>query len=78
MNTDEDADSFDTETVDPTGTTCSGTSGIMVTSAITCTTIDSVVAGDAYRLKIARKVADANDKMTGDAQIVTVEVRSAA
>lgn len=76
MNTDEDADSFDTETVDA-GVTCSGTSGIMVESAITCTNIDSMVAGDAFRLKVARKVADANDTMAGDAQMVTVSIENA-
>lgn len=79
MNTDEDADSFDTEDTDSaTATTCSGTSGIMVESVVTCTHIDSMTVGDAYRLKIARKVADANDTMVGDAQVVTVTTESAA
>jgi hypothetical protein len=75
-STDLDSDSFDTET---TGTsTTNGTSGIITVTSITCTTIDSVAAGDAYRLKIARKAADGADTMAGDAQIVAVEVRSAA
>jgi len=76
MTTDLDSDSFDTET---TGTgTANGTSGIETVTEITCTTIDSVAAGGMYRLKIARKAADGSDTMTGDAEIVAVEVRSAA
>lgn len=76
MTTDLDSDSFDTET---TGTsTTSGTSGAETVTEITCTTIDSVAAGGMYRLKIARKAADGADTMTGDAEIVAVEVRSAA
>lgn len=76
MTTDLDSDSFDTET---TGTgTANGTSGIETVTEITCTTIDSVAAGGMFRLKIARKAADGADTMTGDAEIVAVEVRSAA
>lgn len=76
MTTDLDADSFDTET---TGTSATnGTSGIITITSITCTTIDSVAVGESFRLKIARKAADAADTMTGFAQIVSVEVRSAA
>lgn len=76
MTTDLDSDSFDTET---TGTgTANGTSGIETVTEITCTTIDSVAAGGMYRLKIARKTADGGDTMTGDAELVALEVRSAA
>lgn len=76
MTTDLDSDSYDTET---TGTgTANGTSGIETVTEITCTTIDSIAAGGMFRLKIARKAADGADTMTGDAEIVAVEVRSAA
>lgn len=76
MTTDLDSDSFDTET---TGTnTTSGTSGIETVTEITCTTIDSIAAGGMFRLSIARKAADGADTMTGDAEIVAVELRSAA
>ena len=75
MTTDLDSDSFDTET---TGAgTANGTSGIETVTEITCTTIDSIAAGGLFRLKIARKVADASDTMTGDAELIAVEVRSA-
>ena len=76
MNTDVDTDSYDTET---TGTsTTNATSGIITVTSITCTTIDGVTAGDAVRIKIARKSADGADTMSGDAQLVAVEIRSAA
>ena len=76
MTTDLDSDSFDTET---TGTgTANGTSGIETVTEIACTTIDSIAAGGMYRLKIARKAADGADTMTGDAELIGVEVRSAA
>lgn len=75
--TDQDSDSFDTATEAHTAT--SGTSGIEVVTAITCTTIDSLAAGDKFRLKIYRDVSDTtNDTMTGDAEITAVELRSAA
>lgn len=78
MNTSEDTDSFDTEDTDTsTATAASATSGIMVESVITVTHIDSMVAGDAFRLKLARKPADANDTNANAAQVVTVTMESA-
>jgi hypothetical protein len=75
--TDTDSDSFDTATTAFTAT--SGTSGIAVVTEITCTTIDSLAAGDLYRLKIYRDSADAtNDTVSGDAELLAVEVRGAA
>lgn len=74
--TDLDSDSFDT--VQTGATTTSGTSGIAVVTEITLTTIDSVTAGDLFRLRVARDAANAADTMTGDAELVAVEVRSAA
>ena len=74
--TDNDADSFDTAA---TGTSAAnGTSGIETLASITITTIDSLAAGDRFRLKIYRDAANASDTMTGDAELVAVEVRSAA
>ena len=75
--TDLDGDSFDTATEVTSAT--SGTSGIEALAAITCTAIDSLAAGERFRLRIARKAADVtNDTMTGDAQIVAVELRGVA
>jgi hypothetical protein len=76
-NTDLDSDSFDTA-VEATAA-ANGTSGIITTTAITVTTIDGITAGDVFRLKVFRNADDAtNDTMTGDAELVAVEVRSAA
>jgi hypothetical protein len=76
MNTDIDSDSFDT--IASVTTTTSGTSGIPNYSEITLTTIDSVAAGDGFRLKINRDANNGSDTMTGDAELIAVEVRSAA
>jgi len=74
--TDLDSDSFDTAT-EATGA-ANGTSGIATTTDITCTTIDSIVAGDRFRVRISRIGNDGtNDTMSGDAELVTVELRAA-
>ena len=75
LNTDIDSDSFDTAT--EVTTTTNGTSGIPSVTSITCTTIDGVTVGDAFRLKIYRDTGDAADTMAGDAELITVEVRTA-
>jgi hypothetical protein len=77
MNTDLDADSFDTAA--EATSTASAASGTPWVTEITCTTIDGLVAGDLFRLRIARKAADAvNDTMAGDFQLLAVEVRQVA
>jgi hypothetical protein len=76
MTTDLDSDSFDTIA---SGTAAAnGTSGILTVTEITLTTIDSVTAGDGYRLKVTRDANNGSDTMTGDAELVVCEVRSAA
>jgi hypothetical protein len=77
MNTDEDSDSFDTAA--EAHSTTSGTSGVITVTEITTTAIDSIAAGEPFRLKVYRDSSDTtNDTMTGDAELVAVEVRSAA
>ena len=77
MNTDEDSDSFDT--ANEAHSTTSGTSGIITVTEITATAIDSIAAGEPFRLKVYRDSSDTtNDTMTGDAELVVVEVRSGA
>ncbi len=74
--TDLDSDSYDTNT--QVTSAANGTSGIESLASITITTIDSLAAGDRFRLRVYRVAADAtNDTMTGDAQLVAVEVRAA-
>lgn len=75
--TDMDADSYDTAT-EATGA-ANGTSGIETVTSITCTAIDSLAAGDRFRLAIERVGNDAtNDTMTDDAELVAVELRQVA
>lgn len=78
MNTDLDSDSFDTAAT--TGTATNGTSGIITMTEITTTNIDSVAAGEPFRLKVYRDAdgTSGTDDMTGDAELVAVEVRSAS
>jgi hypothetical protein len=76
MTTDLDSDDFGAIA---SGTAAAnGTSGILTVTEITLTTIDSVTAGDGYRLKVTRDANNASDTMTGDAEFVVCEVRSAA
>jgi hypothetical protein len=72
---DIDADGYDT--IQSATTTTSGTSGVVNTTAITITTIDSLAADDCFRLKVTRDADNASDTMTGDAELVAVEVRAA-
>jgi hypothetical protein len=72
--TDIDSDSFDT-TATATTTTL-GTAGFTQTTSITITTIDSLVAGDAYRIKVTRN--SVGNSVTGDVQIIAVTVQAAA
>jgi hypothetical protein len=77
LNTDLDSDSFDTAT-EGNGT-ANGTNGTPTTTELTVTNIDSLTAGDFFRLKIYREQSDTvNDTMTGDAELIAVEVRSAS
>lgn len=76
VGTDNDADSFDTVT--QAHSTASGTSGIETVTSITATAIDGLAAGDRFRLRVTRIADDAtNDTMTGDAQLVAVELQVA-
>jgi hypothetical protein len=74
--TDLDADSFATE---QTGTgTADATSGkvfSVVTTHTSGANMDSLAAGEPFRLKIARKAADGADTMTGDAELLVVEIK---
>jgi hypothetical protein len=76
-NTDLDADSFTGSPNTATGT-ANGTSGIVTTTAITFTSgadMDSLTVGELFRLKITRNADDGADTMTGDAELVAVEIK---
>jgi hypothetical protein len=74
--TDQDADSWDTAT--EATVAANATSGVVTVTEITCTTIDSLVAGDSFRVRVTRVGTDAtNDTMTGDAELFALELRAA-
>jgi hypothetical protein len=76
-NTDLDADSFDTATL--VTSAADGTSGIVTVAEITATALDGLAVGDTFRIKISRDADDAtNDTMTGDAELIAVEVQQVA
>lgn len=73
--TDLDADSWGTA---KTATaTASGTAGIAVTTAVdhSGSEIDGLEAGDLFRVRVRRLGADGADTMSGDAELIAVEVR---
>jgi len=76
---DQDIDSYAFDTATEVSTATSGTSGNVTVTEITCTSIDSITAGKPYAIKVYRDSSDTtNDTMTGDAELIVVEVRSAA
>lgn len=71
-STDIDSDSFATA-VTFTATTVPGTSGVVLVlnATISSGDLDGVAAGDSFRVRVRRDVA--NDTAAGDAQIAAVE-----
>jgi hypothetical protein len=79
-NTDLDADSFASNT-EANGAVPSATSGIPQMTSITVASgdLDGVTAGDLFRVRVTRVGSDStNDTCAGDAELIAVEVRSAA
>ena len=70
-------DSFDTENA-ASDTSVPGTAGYGKTLSITLTNQDSLAAGDYLRIRLARKVAHADDTASGDCEISWAELRDAA
>lgn len=73
--TDMDADSFAADAT-VTAATVNATSGIIKVTNVAVTAganSDSVVAGDMFRLRVTRDVA--NDTATGDAELLGIEIR---
>jgi hypothetical protein len=71
------AASFDTVNTG-TDSAVPGTAGYMEQISITLTNLDSAAAADYLRLSVARNVANAADTATGDAYVLSVEIRDGA
>jgi hypothetical protein len=74
MNTNQNADSFDTQVT--ATTTTSGTVKTLVETAITITTIDGVTAGDGLLLQVQRIGGNGSDTLVGDLCLETVSVET--
>lgn len=77
-NTDLDADSF--ATANTAGGTANGTSGIPTYTTIAHAAgaeMDSLAVGEGFRLKVTRDAdgTSGTDDMTGDAQLISVEIK---
>lgn len=75
--TDIDADSFATAQASAASAT-SATSGAPTYTTITHSSganMDSLAAGEAFRIKITRDANNASDTMTGDAELIAVEIK---
>ena len=77
--TDIDADSFGT-TVSSGAVTVPGTSGQSLVTTITLSgagELDSIAAGERYRLRVERLATDAADTAAGDAELIAASVSEA-
>lgn len=72
-STDMDADSF--AAVSSVTITANGTSGVETQGSVAVANMDSIVAGDHFRLKLTRDANNASDTATGDMEVRSVEVR---
>ena len=75
-NTDLDADSF--AAAQSVTDTCNGTSGIIEVASIAFTDgaqMDSLAAGEVFRIKVSRDADNGADTLVGDAELVAVEIR---
>jgi hypothetical protein len=78
-NQDLDGYAFDAATLSSASAanaTCGKTTTCEITVAAGDT--DAIAAGDPYLLKVIRKNSNGSDTMSGDAELLAVEVRSAA
>ncbi len=76
----QDTDSDGFASANSAGTSANGTSGVEATTDIAHTSggqMDSLVAGGAFRLKVNRDAdgTSGTDDMTGDAELLMVEIR---
>ena len=80
IDTGQDLDSDGFATANTTGATAPGTSGAPAYTSIAHTSgaqMDSLAAGEAFRLKVTRDAdgTSGTDDMTGDAELIGVEIK---
>jgi len=68
------SDSFDTRTF-ATASTAASSGNVNVTT-FTTTAIDGLAAGDLFRLRVFRSGSATADNMTGDAELIAVELEA--
>lgn len=75
-STDLDSDSFATA-IASAQTVPNGTSGITTTATIAFSNaqIDGLTAGEAFRLQLVRNSTNPSDNMSGDAELVAIELK---
>lgn len=71
---DASSDSFDTAATTTTG---AEPANEVASTSISLTNIDSLTAGDAFRLKVYRDADAAGDTIAGDIKVISVELRTA-
>ena len=70
-----DLDSSGFQTAVEATAAANSTSGKLTVTALTLTALDGAVAGDAFRIAVTRVANDGtNDTMTGDAELLAVEL----
>jgi hypothetical protein len=72
-----DLDASDFQTAVGVTSSANATSGKLAVAVATLTALDSVVAGDAFRIAVERDVAHVDDGMTGDAELLSIELQEA-
>ncbi|QDU54324.1 hypothetical protein [Aeoliella mucimassa] len=72
---DLDDDSFGTSSTVTTAVASAAGEIAQSTISLTASDADSPAAGETYRLRITRLASDASDTLTGDAELVAVELR---
>lgn len=75
-NTAQSSDSWDTATEVTTAT--GATANVPNITEITCTAIDSLVAGDFFRVRISRDLSDVADDITVACSVIAVELQQVA
>jgi hypothetical protein len=72
-----DLDSDDYQATASVTSAANATSGVVAVTTVAITSLDSAVAGDAFRIAVGRDATHADDDMAGDAEVLIVEVREA-